>query len=261
MYKFSINSLYSRQDVAEIVGMNPIPTPKTGSTWFTGYSRYNNAIFIFCGVNASGRTGHNYDNHFDGDELIWSGKTGSHQNQPTIQAMISPGAEVHLFWREDNRQKFNYAGLAYPVSVSDSKPVIIRWRFDSSGEAEVNIPEEVIFDISVSPQSITEGAVKKITVNAYERNPVARRACLKAHGFQCAACGFDFEFFYDDIGKKYIHVHHITPISSIGENYIINPVTDLVPLCPNCHAMIHRTNPPMSVEDLKKRIKSCVKES
>lgn len=258
MYSFSSKLLYSRQDVAETIGMNPLPK---GGSWFTGYSQYKGAFFVFCGVNTSGRTGHNYGNHFDGEELIWSGKTGSHKDQTTIQAMISPGAEVHLFWREDDRSKFNYAGLAHPVSVSDSKPVIIRWRFDNSEEVVASIPEEVTLDVSEIPLSIMEGAVKQITVNAYERNAVARKACLKVHGFQCAACGFDFELFYGDIGKKYIHVHHITPISSIGENYIINPVNDLVPLCPNCHAMIHRTNPPMSVEDLKKRIKSCVKES
>lgn len=176
MYKFSINNLYSRQDVAETVGM--IPLPKGGS-WFTGYSKFNDAYFVFCGVNASGRTGHDYGNHFDGDELIWSGKTGSHKDQATIQEMTAPGAEVHLFWRDDDRSKFNYAGLARPVSISDDKPVIIRWRFDGDEEKEISIPEEITISDSDIQGSITEGAVKQIIVNAYERNPVARKACLK----------------------------------------------------------------------------------
>ena len=96
-----------------------------------------------------------------------------------------------------------------------------------------------------------EGSVKYITVNAYERSPIARQICISVHGFKCAACGLNFEDVYGDIGRNFIHVHHIKPLSSIGENYKIDPIKDLIPLCPNCHAMVHRRTPPLEILELK----------
>lgn len=103
-----------------------------------------------------------------------------------------------------------------------------------------------------------EGAKKTIIVNAYERDPEARRACIKHYGFVCQCCGFDFEKTYGELGKNFIHVHHIRPLRTLGEGYCINPVTDLIPLCPNCHAMIHRGNDarPLSVDDLRKMLRN-----
>jgi 5-methylcytosine-specific restriction protein A len=76
-------------------------------------------------------------------------------------------------------------------------------------------------------------------VNRHERNPEARRVCVAHHGTNCAACGFSFEATYGDIGRDFIHVHHLVPVSEVGMDYKVDPLTDLVPLCPNCHAMAH----------------------
>lgn len=88
--------------------------------------------------------------------------------------------------------------------------------------------------------NIYEGAKKTIIVNQYERNPMARQKCIEANGCRCKVCGMDFEEIYGEIGRGFIHVHHIVPISTIGETYQIDPVNDLIPVCPNCHAMLHR---------------------
>lgn len=110
----------------------------------------------------------------------------------------------------------------------------------------------------VQPEEVNkqyfEGAKKTITVNAYERNPEARAKCLEHHGYICSVCSFDFEKFYGILGKKYIHVHHVNPIHGKGDEYELNPIEDLVPVCPNCHAMIHRTSPILKVEELKKHL-------
>lgn len=100
-------------------------------------------------------------------------------------------------------------------------------------------------------QTYPEGMRRTVTVNAYERNPKARQACIAHHGAACQVCGFDFEKTYGEIGKGYIHVHHIKPISEIGKSYEVDPKTDLVPVCPNCHAMLHKRNPPFGVEELR----------
>lgn len=94
-----------------------------------------------------------------------------------------------------------------------------------------------------------EGAVTQVLVNRYERDPAARKACLAEYGCVCAVCHLNFTDWYGDRGAGFIHVHHIKPISEIGASYRVDPLTDLIPVCPNCHAMLHR-NPPISVEEL-----------
>lgn len=96
-----------------------------------------------------------------------------------------------------------------------------------------------------------EGALHIIQVNAYERNAEARKACLSHFGVECQVCGFDFEQVYGELGTSFIHVHHIVPLSEIGKTYQVDPIKDLVPVCPNCHAMIHRTRPALSLQELR----------
>ncbi len=89
-------------------------------------------------------------------------------------------------------------------------------------------------------ECFVEGATTTITINKYERNPLARQKCIDIHGCYCHICGMNFEDIYGEIGKDFIHVHHIVAISEINEEYTVNPETDLIPVCPNCHAMAHR---------------------
>ncbi len=96
-----------------------------------------------------------------------------------------------------------------------------------------------------------EGLRKTITVNSYERNPQARKICIQHWGTNCQVCDFDFAKAYGDIGQGFIHVHHLVPIAEIAATYEINPITDLRPVCPNCHAMLHVKNPPLTIEALK----------
>ena len=105
-------------------------------------------------------------------------------------------------------------------------------------------------------KTFPEGSKTTVSVNAYERNPEARRLCLDHYGFKCQACDFDFEGTYGELGAGYIHVHHITPLSEIQEQYEINPIEDLIPLCPNCHAMAHKASPPLKVEQLRSLIQN-----
>lgn len=105
-----------------------------------------------------------------------------------------------------------------------------------------------------SPEKYSEGARVSVTINAYERNPKARTACIAHHGYVCAVCGFDFGRVFGDLGEGFIHVHHVVPIRKIGKEYKINPIKDLIPVCPNCHAMIHRAEPPFTVKQLRQHI-------
>jgi 5-methylcytosine-specific restriction protein A len=97
-----------------------------------------------------------------------------------------------------------------------------------------------------------EGAVSQVLVNKYERDPRNRKAAISLHGKSCMACGFNFQEKYGDLGDDYIVVHHTVPVSQMGNDYIVDPSTDLATLCANCHAMVHRQNPPISVLELSK---------
>lgn len=114
--------------------------------------------------------------------------------------------------------------------------------------AAENFSGEVSLD---SESECFEGAMSKVLVNRYERDPQARRVCLEKHGYRCSVCTFDFEKEYGDIGYGFIHVHHLTPLSSHKTEHSLNPVKDLVPVCPNCHAMLHSCNPPLLIEELR----------
>lgn len=85
----------------------------------------------------------------------------------------------------------------------------------------------------------TEGEQITVTSTKYERNPKAREACLKHHGYTCKICGMNFEEVYGADFKEIIEVHHIVPLNQIGEMYIVDPIKDLIPVCPNCHTAIH----------------------
>lgn len=106
-----------------------------------------------------------------------------------------------------------------------------------------------------APGTYPQTAVTRVQVNRYERNPDARRACIAHHGTSCAACGFSFEQKYGEIGADFIHVHHVVPACQLGSSYELDPITDLVPLCANCHAMAHQgAGTPRTVAELRRII-------
>jgi 5-methylcytosine-specific restriction protein A len=118
-------------------------------------------------------------------------------------------------------------------------------REDVSQRLEVLDPNEVPSD------TYPEGATKRITVNAYERSEAARQACIDHYGTECRVCKLDFVKRYGKIGKGFIHVHHLAQLSEVGGTYRVDPVADLRPVCPNCHSMLHRRQPPMTIRELE----------
>jgi 5-methylcytosine-specific restriction protein A len=117
---------------------------------------------------------------------------------------------------------------------------------DEKTRAEYQSSDEVRPDVSYK-----EGATTQIIVNAYERNAEAREACITHYGATCAVCGFDFGQVYGELGEGFTHVHHLRDLATIGEEYQVDPLKDLRPVCANCHAMLHREVPAMSIKKLK----------
>lgn len=118
----------------------------------------------------------------------------------------------------------------------------------ANGKSDFVYPEEILPDIDIH-----EGAIDVVKLNRYERSHIARELCIKHYGAKCAACDFEFKKFYG-LGEKYIHVHHLIPIHKIKHDYKIDPIKDLIPICPNCHAMLHMKDPPYDIAELKEHI-------
>lgn len=97
-----------------------------------------------------------------------------------------------------------------------------------------------IFAETAVPNNYYEGAVHQVLVNKYERSSVARQRCISYNGTKCFVCGMNFEDTYGEVGKDFIHVHHVVPLNEIGKEYVVDYKNDLIPVCPNCHAMLHR---------------------
>jgi hypothetical protein len=131
------------------------------------------------------------------------------------------------------------------------------WRpYELGRGTKRNGLEAAIFPEELPPGDYYDGAITKVLANRYERDPRARLDCARRNGFQCKVCDLKFEDRYgSDIGKGFIHVHHIRQLATLKKQHKVNPETDLVPVCPNCHAMLHRTMPPLTVEALRARLR------
>ena len=106
--------------------------------------------------------------------------------------------------------------------------------------------------LTVEEDELLEGATVSVTLTKYERNRKARAACLEAHGTKCAVCGIEFAQAYGPEFAGLIEVHHIVPLSMIKAEYVVDPVHDLVPVCPNCHMALHsKKDGVYTVEELK----------
>ena len=114
---------------------------------------------------------------------------------------------------------------------------------------ETNYPDEA----NVESKTFPEGAKQTVQVNRYERNPEARAKCIEFHKARCKVCDMSFAETYGSFAKDFIHVHHKKPLYEISEQYEVDPKNDLIPVCPNCHAMLHKQENgiPMTVERLK----------
>ena len=122
-----------------------------------------------------------------------------------------------------------------------------------------NTEEEGLFANEFSSEEevrVYEGAKVKVTVNKYERSKEAREKCIEHWKLSCSVCKMKFEDVYGEIGKGFIHIHHLIPIAKIGKSYKVDPINDLIPVCPNCHSMIHKRKPkPFRIDEIKEKLK------
>jgi len=129
-----------------------------------------------------------------------------------------------------------------PVCYEDLMVLI---QLKSDGMITEEIPED-------ETGKYPEASKKQITINAYERNPKARQDCIRIHGSSCVVCGFDSGKVFGDEFEGKIHVHHKKPLHELDDEYEVDPKEDLIPVCPNCHMIIHsKSGGTYTIEEVK----------
>lgn len=166
--------------------------------------------------------------------------------------VFEPILTTELHSIDENFNRFSQSKKYIDSNKREEIMSLINSRLTITYPDEINENSETKFQ---------EGTKYKIIVNAYERNKKAREECLRSNGTRCAICGFDFGKFYGEMFDGKIHVHHIKPLEEIKENYFVEPKTDLIPVCPNCHMILHsKINGVYTVDEVKKFIQHQQKE-
>jgi|ERR1017187_1672827 hypothetical protein len=203
-------------------------------------------------------------------------------SDPERDPNYNPNEHGSCRWRLDVHYLFNFP-VASGILVSDisskrdltksiSQKSHVRLLPEESQSARGKLEEHirvvdsdsspVVFPDEIdAPDTYWEGASRRVTVNSYERDPAARRACIAHFGTACKACNFDFSTIYGELGKDFTHVHHTRPLSEVRAGYTVDPLCDLIPVCPNCHAMLHKTSPPLTIAQLQERLHDAIKSA
>lgn len=134
-----------------------------------------------------------------------------------------------------------WASLSSKVAEGEN----LRWTVALCSAGPSSAPDDTVLP------RYSEGTKFDIIATGKERDIKARKACIQRYGYNCAACEFNFEETYGNLGSEFIHVHHKNPLANAEGERKVDPVADLIPLCPNCHAMTHRCSPPLKVEELR----------
>ena len=183
-----------------------------------------------------------------------------------------------IHW-EDNNKKANYIDVNFyileetPIIDEDTlKEIYPKNMFWTPLASGINIPdniantlEAILYEIDKYKPVFEKTDIYKerkrikSECETWERNQNARQTCLDKYGYSCSVCGYNFEKVFGEIGRGCIEVHHLSPLSAIDKEHIVNPISDLRPICSNCHTMAHYKRPahlPYSIEELKDIIKN-----
>ena len=248
----------TRNEIWQSFHPNQGNKPK-GGNWDTGYTIEGDELIAFLNIGAVGRTGHDFENAYDSEsELVtWFGKPNSHSKQPTFKKLLEGNLKSHFFARWDSKNtKFTYLGLGRILSFQDEFPIE-----NDQKTIRLVVALATVHD-TIGAQGVASSEVdtppqyaKRLTmvVNRYERDPQKRAQCLEHYGYDCQICGFSFIKTYGEIGKDFCHVHHIEPLGEQGgESRNLDPIKDLIPVCANCHEMLHRRKIALKPDDLRK---------
>ncbi|WP_375463771.1 HNH endonuclease [uncultured Methylobacterium sp.] len=159
----------------------------------------------------------------------------------------------HLEKRKYNRSLLKLDRVRSPAGWGN--PWITVWANLSYSGASL-YPDEI-----QNEGSFLEGAKTTVVVNKYERDNGARKRCIEHYGTNCSVCRMSFGKMYGSSLLNFIHVHHLKPLSTIGKQYKLDPIKDLRPVCPNCHAVIHANGKVLSITQARAAMRHAAREN
>ncbi len=173
--------------------------------------------------------------------------------QGYVELRETIGIRSRLFWFSEfstlirNHFPESYQTYTARAAIKNEPPVMRLKRLNESKtlfSVEFVLPYEIRLDVESEPESEQpprpEGGVCYFYSKQYERDAENRRRAIEIHGTVCCICKFDFELHYGSRGMGFIEIHHTKPLSSLSAKIVVDPHNDLVPVCSNCHRMIHR---------------------
>ncbi len=109
---------YTRDEIARVVRPE---NPPRGGDWTTGYARIENNLFIFMNIGVAGRTGHDFENHYDekSQTLVWFSKPDKHSSNPLFQKILSGELTPYFFARWNQKPPFTFLGTGNIVNFED----------------------------------------------------------------------------------------------------------------------------------------------
>jgi 5-methylcytosine-specific restriction enzyme A len=155
-----------------------------------------------------------------------------------------PQLPMEQLRQADKLRDFHWSVQASGVSIPDD----VATELERAWGAAVGTPGHGFPGEAASTERFSEGAAMQVYVNRYERDPAARQACIDHYGRACAVCGMTFAHHYGPVAASLVQVHHLEPLGENPGDREVDPVKDLRPICPNCHAVVHLKKPPLSID-------------
>lgn len=203
-----------------------------------------------------------------GYDLLYKGHRYPPKEVLQIASIEAVGREIDYLSGGDHTNN-KLIRLGFKIVIKDTDTEIVLDHVRKLRQKNIEQNEKIDLGILIEDleseeielyESRVEGALVTYYGRSYERDPINRKNAIDFHGLSCKICGFNFEEVYGGRGKDYIEVHHVKPLSSLGEERVIDPKVDLVTVCSNCHRMIHRKKDNvLTVEELKMLLHSSKK--
>lgn len=246
--------------------------PQRHGTYYFGHSHINNAngcLFLF---QYHGQIiGHAYCSHVERyEEADSEGNLGYYTLNPTTIALYINPITADKFSSIDRKiTRFNQTlqevslsslPLLFSLMQSQEEQQLRQIIDEMQTEREITVEEVDTHPADFPMLDVVEGRLIETSTSRYERNPVARQVCLQYyrrlhHGrLYCEICGFDFERQYGEKFRDYIHVHHRNPLASFDGEHPVDPINELIPICPNCHAVAHQKTPPYTPAEIREML-------
>lgn len=260
MNKLIIGNIYTRDTLAEKWGYKSRQAISRGIVTPANEDK----IMLFV-TKIKQKSDTQYNDYFIEKDLLHMEGETSHFNDNRLINAEANSVSIYLFYRNIHHTPFVYYGEVYlsDWKIFKEKPSIFLFSTIKSLalSAGINSSEQQKTGTSEGFIADPEGEKRSKSHIIYERSVRNRAKAIEVHGTVCKACGFDFDKFYGaELAKHYIEIHHTIPLSELNKSTNINILTDLIPLCSNCHSMIHRRREALTVEELRKRIRSAEKQ-